>query len=77
MHSIKIGNLVRIPKNLSYASHSLWSNSQKNLHETNHLIGTWYPSDIALVIETNEFSVKIFTSRSSGWIKKEYCEIIL
>ena len=73
---IKIGSLVKIPKNLSHTTHSLWSNSQKIL-ETNHLIGTWYPSDIALVIETNEFSVKIFTSRSSGWIKKEYCEIIL
>ena len=61
---IKIGSLVKIPKNLSHTTHSLWSNSQKIL-ETNHLI------------ETNEFSVKIFTSRSSGWIKKEYCEIIL
>ena len=69
---IKIGSLVRIPKNLSHITHSLWSNSQKFI-----LIGTWYPNDIALVVEANEYNVKIFTARSSGWIRKEYCEIIL
>ena len=73
---IKIGDLVRIPKNLSHITHSLWLNSQKIAHETNYLSGTWYPNDIALVVEANEYNVKIFTARSSGWIRKEYCEII-
>jgi len=73
---IKIGNLVRIPKNLSHITHSLWLNSQKITHLPNYLSGTWYPNDIALVIEANEYNVKIFTARSSGWIRKEYCEII-
>jgi len=76
MHSIKIGSLVKIPKNLSHVTHALWFNSQKILHKENYLIGTWYPSDIALVVEIDKFSIKIFTFRTSGWIKKEYCEII-